>query len=212
MPLGSQSDLARGDKVIAFGFPGSLATAFNPTANVGIVSVSRTRSVPLGYTAALPDVIQTDVAHNPGNSGGPLVNRRGQLVGMTTFSNRQLEGQRYAIGVDRVKVIVPDLVAGRSIGWAGLGWDVELPPDVLAQLGLNGAAGLPILDATPGTGAADAHVPTPSLLVRVQGKPVTADVGDYCRLVGNARAGDTARLTFLPANSDQPVDVNVTFR
>ena len=93
-----------------------------------------------------PNVLQTDAAINPGNSGGPLVNTDGELVGVnsagiTDLGGRTIQGQGYAIGVDRVKEIVPTLRQGRSIGWTGLGFGFEpnaSPPGAVGEPGLVG--------------------------------------------------------------------------
>ncbi len=213
MPLGSQADLSQGDSVVSIGFPISLAAGDNPTVNTGVVSVVQTRSVPLGYTAALPDVIQTDVAHNPGNSGGPLLDADADLVGVTTFANAEsgIQGERYSIGVDRVKTVVPDLANGKSLGWTGIGWLALPTADDLEGLGLPVMDGLPVEFVTPGTPAEEAGLPAPSLIVAIDGKTVTGDVGTYCKAVGKKTKGDSAVFTVIPAGSEDPVDVEVPF-
>jgi S1-C subfamily serine protease len=213
MPLGSQATLRQGDTVIAIGYPATLAEPDTVVVNTGIVSVAQTASQPLFYTDALPDVILSDVKHNPGNSGGPLLDREGNLVGVTTFATIDpgIEAQRYSIGVDRVKEIVPDLAESRSSGWTGLGWYQPASTDELEQLGLPVQDGLVALFTTPGTAAADAGLPTPSLIVAVDGTAITADAADYCTLVGDRQAGDTATFSVIPSGSTDPIDVEVGF-
>jgi S1-C subfamily serine protease len=209
MPLGSQAELERGDTVISFGFPSSLAAGDNPTANRGIISIARTSSVPLVWTGPLPNVIQTDSPFNPGNSGGPLVDKAAELVGVTTFSNDTGEGARYAIGVDRVKEIVPGLAEGHSLGWIGLGWLVERTADIIASYDLPDIEGLLVTFVTPGTAAAEAGFPAPSLLVAIDGQPVTSDVSTYCDAFGEKTSGDRATFTVIPAGSTEQMDVEV---
>jgi S1-C subfamily serine protease len=211
MPLGSQADLRQGDTVVSLGFPASLAAGDNPTLNRGVVSVVETQSVDLGYTGALPNVIQSDNSHNPGNSGGPLLDLNGELVGVTTFSDNNIEGGRYSIGVDRVKEVVPDLVAGHSAGWTGIGWDTLATGDVLTSMGLPDTQGLLVRFVTPGSPAAQAGFPAPSLIVAIDGQPITSDVGAYCGAVGKKAKDETATFTVIPAGSDQPIDVVVPF-
>src|SRR5205823_6033027 len=94
-----------------------------------VVSVARTeyREYALDVPR-YPNVIQTDAAVNPGNSGGPLLDLQGRLVGVTSAvrtlspDGRIVQGQNYAIGVDRVRQVTRVLRTGRSIGWAGLGF------------------------------------------------------------------------------------------
>ena len=214
MPLGSQATLRQGDDVVALGYPVSLAAADTLTASKGVVSVVRTQSADLYYTAALPDVIQTDAVINPGNSGGPLVDLDHELVGVNTFRNVEagIEGQFYAIGVDRVQEIVPALAAGRSLGWTGIGFYQPQTTDELASMRLPAQPGLVIAHVVPGTPAADAGLPVPSLIVAVNGTPLDWTVGSYCRLVGTAKAGETAMLSIVGPGETAPTDFGVGFR
>jgi serine protease Do len=209
MPLGSQAELERGETVISLGFPSSLAAGENPTANRGVVSVARATAVPLPWTGTLPNVIQSDNPHNPGNSGGPLLDLRADLVGVTTFSDRTEEGARYSIGVDRVKELVPGLAAGDSLGWVGVGWLLERTPELMASYGLPDDDGLLVTFVTPGTPAAEAGFPSPSLIVAIDGQPVTGDVATYCAAMGEKTTGETATFTVIPAGSTEAVDVQV---
>ena len=114
LPLGSQANVQQGDQVIALGYPASLLADSALTTTQGVVSIVKT-SVTLGDGSTYANAIQTDAAINPGNSGGPLVNLDGELVGVNTFKTvaSGIEGQFYAIGVDRVKLIAPELRAGQ---------------------------------------------------------------------------------------------------
>ncbi len=214
MPLGSQTRLQQGETVLAIGYPVTLAAEENLVANEGVVSIVKTRSIDLYYTGALPNVIQTTARTNPGNSGGPLLNLGGELVGVVTFSNVQpgFEGQRYAIGVDRARLIVPQLAEGSSIGWTGIGFYQPESSDELAQMGLPAQPGLVIANVVPGTPAAEASLPVPSLIVAVNGAALDWTVGSYCRLVGSAQAGDTAVFSVIAPGATTPTDVTVGFR
>ena len=78
----------------------------------------------------IPEVVQTDAAINPGNSGGPLVGDDEKLVGVNESvsiqdaSGTPLQNENFAVSVDRVKATVPQLAAGKSIGYLGLGFEV----------------------------------------------------------------------------------------
>lgn len=125
MSLGRQDEVRQGDRVVALGFPDSLGPvdAIDLTATSGVVSVVRKDIVAVRQdNHVYRDVIQTDAAVNPGNSGGPLVNSRMQLIGVNTWSltssiltGRDIEGQGYAIGVDHVREVIPRLRTGESI-------------------------------------------------------------------------------------------------
>jgi S1-C subfamily serine protease len=125
LPLGSQSELKRGQTVIAVGFPASavndpnLSTSFTITSTVGTVAIPSSQAPGPGASQDsaenFADVVQTDAAINGGNSGGPLVNERSELVGVNTFGVETLQNTNYAIGVDRVKEIVPRLQRGEDV-------------------------------------------------------------------------------------------------
>src|SRR3954453_9738906 len=127
MPLDSQSNVKEGDDIVALGFPQGAATNAKLTATPGVVSVAKTQ-----YNESVPDipnysdVIQVDAAINPGNSGGPLIKADSKkLIGVNSAvrtvnaQGRTIQGQNYAIGVDRVKQIVNYLRTGKSLGWFG---------------------------------------------------------------------------------------------
>jgi S1-C subfamily serine protease len=107
LPIGNSSTLVVGDEVIAIGNPYGLAG----TMTTGIVSQTG-RLVPApGVGFAIPDVIQTDAAVNPGNSGGPLLNTEGQVVGVTFAGEGQGGGGiAFAISSNLVKKVVPILI------------------------------------------------------------------------------------------------------
>jgi S1-C subfamily serine protease len=132
LPRGSQKDLKVGDHVVAIGYPGThnLATdasGFPPgfvraqlTATSGDVSTVSTTfdSVDEGTETFGPyqNVVLTDTVINQGNSGGPLVNDKGQLVGMNSATaSGDVTGQNYAVGVDRINEMVPKIMAGQNV-------------------------------------------------------------------------------------------------
>jgi S1-C subfamily serine protease len=134
MPRGSQKDLQVGDHVVAVGYPGTLNTATSSTfttpgftraqlvATSGDVSTVKTTfsEIP-GDSSGAPtvgpyqNVILTDTVINHGNSGGPLVNDKAQLVGMNSAGRTDVQGQNYAIAVDRINEIVPKILAGQKV-------------------------------------------------------------------------------------------------
>lgn len=125
--LVSQAQLKIGDPVIAVGYPATFNLLQNPdfganlTGDAGLVSQPQTTFPAIpgdnGGPATGPyhDVILTDTPINPGNSGGPLVDYQSRLVGMNTAERTGVQGQNYAIGVDRIDQIVPQLLTGRNV-------------------------------------------------------------------------------------------------
>jgi S1-C subfamily serine protease len=132
LPRGSQKDVHVGDHVVAVGYPGThnLATSangFEPgfvraqlTATSGDVSTVSTTFGPVfegtDQFGPYQNVVLTDTVINQGNSGGPLVNEKGQLVGMNSATARgDVTGQNYAVGVDRIKEMVPRIMSGQNV-------------------------------------------------------------------------------------------------
>ena len=125
--IADQASLKRGEDVVAVGYP-EIGAGFDTVELVGttgVVSVPKTTfpEIPIDETTAVgpyQNVVQTDAAINPGNSGGPLVDHKNQLVGMNSAGRQQnesgtaLQGQNYAIGTDRIKQIVPELIQSKS--------------------------------------------------------------------------------------------------
>ena len=132
LPRGSQGDLKVGDHVVAVGYPSTLNTTTSDTfstpgftraqltATSGDVSTVQTTfgSVDEGggeVFGPYQNVILTDTVINKGNSGGPLVNEKGELVGMNSAGRNDVQGQNYAVGVDRIKEMVPKIIAGQNV-------------------------------------------------------------------------------------------------
>jgi S1-C subfamily serine protease len=218
LPLGTQGDLEQGDTVVAVGFPGGGSLESPLTATEGIVSVVRTSFDLEGLDVPkYPNVIQTDAAINPGNSGGPLVNLDGELVGVnsagiTLLGGRIIQGQGYAIGVDRVREVVPFLRQGRSLAWTGMGIEHPTQESDLTNLGLPPVPGLIVRLAVPGSPAAAVGLgQRPALVVAVNGAEMNGQLSTYCQAVADARRGDTGTFTVIEAGSNQPRDVDIPF-
>jgi putative serine protease PepD len=200
LPLAkNQEQLKAGQSVVAVGFPGSASAESQLTTTAGVISVPKTTFDEPGIdTPRYRNVIQTDAAINPGNSGGPLVDRDMELVGVNTAvrtidsgGTRIIQGQGYAIGVDRVREIAGQLRAGRSLAWTGFGLESSLTRE-------NAPRGLIITNAAPNTPGADIfrEVGGIELLVTaVAGRPMDGTLAAYCAAVGDKKGGDQAEFT-----------------
>ncbi len=225
LPLGSQANVQQGDQVIALGYPASLLADSALTTTQGVVSIVKT-SVTLPDGSTYANAIQTDAAINPGNSGGPLVNLDGQLVGVNTFKTvaSGIEGQFYAIGVDRVKLIAPEL-RGRATRSAGTGWASSIPtsdadftdngfPIVPDPAGVEGdVGGLIVARTVPGTVAANAgfNANAPASIEAINGQAIDNTLGSYCSVVGQAKQGETATYSVYAQNTTEAQQVEVGF-
>ena len=218
LPLGSQDELRQGDRVIALGYPVSGTIEDILIVTEGIVSsVESEFDIPAVDVPKFSNVIQTDAAINPGNSGGPLVDLAGRLVGVNTAIQRRasgqiIEGQGFAIGVDRVREIVPTLQEGRSIAWTGTSLlypGIDVDP---ASLGLPNGPGMVIDGAVPGTPAHEAGLGRePALLTGIDGEAIgRTGIQGYCRVAGDIGSGETAELNLITQGNDRQ-NVRVTF-
>jgi len=150
LPLGSSSDLVVGETVIAIGNPYGLSNSMT----VGIVcQLGRELSTSGRYV--IVDVIQTDAAINKGNSGGPMLNLKGEVVGMNTAiltMTGEWQGIGFAIPSDTIKREVLSLIAKGSYDHAYLGiTGVEMTPDIAEAMGLpNNTRGTLVVEVVRG--------------------------------------------------------------
>jgi S1-C subfamily serine protease len=207
MPLDSQRNVKEGDEVVALGYPQTASADANLTATAGVVSVARTRyNEPVPDIPQYPNVIQIDAALNPGNSGGPLIKSASKkLIGVNSAvrdqnqQGRAIQGQNYAIGVDRVKAVVSYLRTGKSVGWVGFNLSYpsadqlgSLPPGVKAS---SGVAGTPAARAVNGRTL---------LIIGGNGKRISNSLSSYCAAVGKLRSGQQATFTVMDVTSARP--------
>ena len=215
--LGSQGDLKQGDEVVALGYPLNASLQDELTSTTGTVSVVESSfNVPDPAAAPLDNVVQIDVALSSGNSGGPLVDKEGKLVGVNTaildeeVQGAKVTGQGYAIGVDRVKEVAAEFTEERSIGWAGLSLQ-PVPKKELEKRKLPDGivAGLP----APGTDA-EAQRLAEILITDIDGVPVGSDVAGYCRAVDDVESGQTVPMTIVDkpsSGSGKPRQIRLKF-
>ncbi len=115
-PLGRSAGLKRGEIAIAIGNP----LGFEHTVTAGIVSaLGRSMRAQSGRT--IPDVIQTDAALNPGNSGGPLLNSRAEVIGVNTAIIRGAQALCFAVAIDTAAWVIPQLLQHGRVRRAHLG-------------------------------------------------------------------------------------------
>jgi S1-C subfamily serine protease len=219
IPIGASKDLQVGQKAFAIGNPFGL----DQTLTTGVVSgLGREIRARNGHT--IDGVIQTDAAVNPGNSGGPLLDSAGRLIGVNTAiysPSGASAGIGFAIPVDTVNRIVPQLIRDGKIVRVGMG--VVLVPDpLLDELGIEGAL---VRTVQPGSAAEQAGIqPTRlrgerdialgDIIVAVDGKKVT-DNERLLSIIDDYQIGDAVTVTVLrnaTTNQEQKLDLQVTLQ
>jgi S1-C subfamily serine protease len=184
--LGDSSALRPGQIVIAIGNP----YGFQCTVTAGVVSALG-RSLRARTGRLIDNVIQTDAALNPGNSGGPLVNSRGEVVGVNTASIQAAQGICFAIAVDTARFVAARLIKDGRIqrAWLGLaGQTVPLPRRVVRFFDLPAATGVLVTGTDPGSPARAAGLRDGDIILSCPGAPL-AGVDDLQRFLTDARVG-----------------------
>jgi serine protease Do len=197
--FGNSDDLRIGDWVIAIGNPFGLGY----TVTAGIVS-AKGRSLGLG---AYDDFIQTDASLNPGNSGGPLFNLNGEVVGVNTAIVAQGQGIGFAIPIKMAEFVINQLKGGGKVvrGWLGV-YVQELTPEIASGLNLKEDGGVLVSDVTPGSPAEKAGIKRGDVVVEFEGKKVD-DVSDLTSMAAVAEPGTEVKIKLM--HDGKPVDVAV---
>ena len=202
--FGKSSALRVGQLVIAIGNP----YGFQCTVTSGVVSALG-RSLRSQSGRLIDNVIQTDAALNPGNSGGPLVTSRGEVVGVNTAIIPSAQGICFAVGIDTANYLAGRLIKDGRIrrGYMGIaGQNVPLPRRLVRGHNLATDTGIFVVSVEPGSPALQAGVRDGDLLVGFDEHPVP-DIDSLHRILTENRVGNRATLTLL--RGTEKLDVQV---
>lgn len=202
--LGDSNDLRVGEWVCAIGNP----LAYEHTVTVGVVSFIGRKL----FDMSLDNYIQTDAAINFGNSGGPLINTRGEVIGINAAVSRQASSIGFAIPINQAKSILPQLKERGHVqrGYIGVALR-DVDPDLRGPLGLSQANGALVQDVTAGSPAERAGLKPYDLIVSVDGQDVTTN-GALIREISARTPGSTARLEVIRDGRDREVLVKLAER
>ncbi len=209
VPFGDSDKLRLGEWVLAIGSPYDLRS----TVTAGIVS-AKGRTMP-NYDGEfkIESFIQTDAAVNPGNSGGALVDRRGQLVGINTAIISQTgsyTGYSFAVPSNIVKKIVNDIIDFGGVKRALLGVTMSPVTNKIAdEMKLSSLNGVYINEVLKGSAADEAGMKTGDILVAVDSTMIT-DAASVQEKVNSYYPGDKAVLTVIRDGKEKKL--NVTFK
>ena len=199
--LGSSDVLRVGEYVVAIGNPFGLGD----TVTMGIVS-AKGRTIGAG---PYDDFIQTDASINPGNSGGPLFDLRGQLVGINTAINPQGKGIGFAIPVDAIRQVVPQLIASGHVSRGRIGALIQgMDEDLAKALGMDRPHGALVESVESGSPAEKAGIRSGDAITAVDGQDV-AHAGDLPRMIARHEPGAHVQLTVLHEGKTREVDVTL---
>ena len=187
-PLGDSGTLRVGQLVIAIGNP----VGFDCTVTAGVVSALG-RSLRSKTGRLIDDVIQTDAALNPGNSGGPLVTSSGQVVGINSAMIRSAQGICFAIGTRTARHIVTQLIRGGRVRRSWLGIAAQTAPvqkQIARHLGVA-ETGVLVLSVEASSPAERAGLAPGDVLVSWQGRPL-GGIDDLHRVLTQDAVGQAA--------------------
>ncbi|HXF83368.1 MAG TPA: trypsin-like peptidase domain-containing protein [bacterium] len=192
--LGDSARLRVGQLVVAIGNP----LGFQATVTTGVVSALG-RALRARSGRLIENVIQTDAALNPGNSGGPLVDARGRVVGINTAVIMGSQGICFAIPVNTAKWVTAQLIRNGRVRRAYLGisgQQVTLDRQLALEYGLTGQSGVRIVDVQPGTAAERAGLRPGDVLVGLGGAPVPSP-DELQRLLARHEVGAPVTIEIL---------------
>ena len=207
--LGDSASLKVGQLAIAIGNPLGLQS----TVTVGVISALR-RTLKGAGGRMIDDVIQTDAALNPGNSGGALIDAEGHLVGINTAIVGGAQGLCFAVPIDTAKAILPDLMRHGKVrrGWLAIHAQTQgLSPMLAKRLELPAASGVLIVELQRGGPGEQAGLLPGDVILRIDGAPVPS-VDAIFRHLDYDKIGETVSIQVLRRGALVNVDVLVSAR
>ncbi|MCA1853289.1 MAG: trypsin-like peptidase domain-containing protein [Beggiatoa sp.] len=194
LSLGDSRQLQPGQIAVAVGSP----LGFEFTVTAGIVSALG-RSLPGFGGRMIEDVIQTDAALNPGNSGGPLLDSAGRVIGVNTAAIPSAHGLAFAVAINTAQWVAMELMRHGRVRRASLGVSAgiaPLPRRWVREHDWPVATGLRVQEVVASSAAANAGLRAGDWIIGVQGKPVS-QLSDLLHWLGGNAAGQVLPLKIL---------------
>lgn len=209
--LGDSDEMRVGDWVMAVGTPfGQLSG----TVTVGVISAKGRTDLLImgGNNQGFQDFIQTDASINFGNSGGPLVNLRGEAIGINTAINPSGQGIGFAIPINMAKNITRQLVETGRVAYGFMGIQLQELNKTLAQgLGLEVESGILVTSVIPDSPADKAGLRRNDVIVEFDGKPVRDD-GRFRLMVANSAIGTKVPIVVVREKKRQEMTITLAER
>lgn len=203
-PLGDSQAVRVGQVVIAIGNP----YGFQCTVTAGVVSALG-RSLRSRSGRLIDNVIQTDAALNPGNSGGPLVTSRGEVIGVNTAVILPAQGLCFAVAINTATFVAGRLIKDGKVrrGYIGLaGQDVLLPRRLVRFYGLAVESGILVAAIEPSSPAQRAGLREGDIIIAYDDRPI-AGIDDLHRLLTDAQVGVRSTVTIIRRTETLRLDI-----
>src|SRR5271165_5271617 len=200
--LGDSARLKRGQIAIAIGNP----LGFDATVTAGVISALG-RSLQSRTGRMIEDVVQTDAALNPGNSGGPLVSTAGEVVGINTAVIMGAQGICFAVASNTANFVAGEIARHGRVRRAYIGVSAasaEIPRRIALRLGLDQATGARLMAVDQAGPAAHAGLLSGDLVIGLDGKRVTS-VGELLRALDADKINRTVSVDFLRRSEQKRV-------
>jgi len=202
IPLGDSDRIEVGEYVLAIGNP----LGYGHTVTHGILSAKERKAPEM----RLAKYLQTDASINPGNSGGPLLNMRGEVVGINNAIDARAQGIGFAIPINTVKQILPQLKTKGTVSRGYLGVSAgEVSEEMAAQLELPaGTKGVMVAEVVPGEAADRAGLKPYDVITSVNGEKVTSPI-DLTTRITAVKVGDSAEIRFFRKGKEKSLKVKL---
>jgi len=206
--LGDSDTVRTGDICFAMGTP----LGYYSSVTQGIVSATGRAGTDVNN---ISDFIQTDAAINQGNSGGPLVNIYGEVIGINTWIASQSGGSQglgFSIPINNVKRAIDDFISNGQVvyGWMGVSL-VEITDDYKKELGVDNKKGAFVAMIYLDSPAAKGGIQAGDYILSLNGRDVKS-VDQLVRDVGDLRAGEEARFNVIRGKKETPITVKIEKR
>jgi S1-C subfamily serine protease len=203
--LGVSGDLKIGQLVIAIGNP----LGYQHSVSVGVLSgVGRTMRTPGGQL--IDDILQSDAAMNPGNSGGPMINTDGEAIGINTAIIQSAQGLSFSIGIDSAKEIARYLISEGKVTKAYLGLmthEIEIHPRIKNFYRLTSRRGLMITGLESPSPASRANLHEGDIIIEFDGGTITRSVDLTKHLIGSKLISRSTGMKILRQTKIVDVDI-----
>jgi serine protease Do len=203
-PLGDSSKLRMGEWVCAIGNP----LGYDHSVTVGVVSFLGRKL----FDASLDNYIQTDAAINFGNSGGPLINSRGEVIGINAAISSRASGIGFAVPINGATAILSQLRSRGHVSRGYIGITLrDVDADVRTSLGLIVGRGAMVQDVSAGSPGARAGLRVYDTIVALDDRPMAND-DQLIHEIASRAPGSAVRLTLIRDGREKGVTVKLTER